>query len=149
MDKDRRRRLILDLVRGRTIRTQEEFLQALGREGVAVSQGTISRDIKDLGLVKIPGKDGLARYAPPDRRAARSERSARTIRKWAVAFVRSGSVIVAETVPAQAVAVADAILDLELHDVLGVFPYGARVLVVGTSDEGAERASAHLRGFLA
>ena len=148
LEKARRQRLMLDIVKGKTIRTQEEFLRSLEERGIVVSQGTISRDIKDLGLVKVPGKDGLMRYAAPQTDGARVTRAAHTVRKLVLSLVENGSLVVARTSPARAGEVADAVLDLGLGEVLGCFPYGAAVLIVGASDDGARRCAAHLRGLL-
>lgn len=61
-----RQRAILDLVRERAIHSQAELVQALEDRGLSVTQGTVSRDVRQLGLVKIPLEGGGSRYAPPD-----------------------------------------------------------------------------------
>lgn len=148
VDKRERHKKILDVLQRQVVRTQQDLLEALGRVGVSVTQATISRDIKDLGLRKILGRDGLHRYTAPGANPVRRERWAATIQKLAVAVERSGNMVVVQTLPAQASPVAEAILGLGVDGVLGVFPYGSNVLVVGDDDGGAERASERLRGFL-
>ena len=54
---------IIELISQYDIETQEELAAALKREGIIVTQATVSRDIKDLMLIKIPYKDGHYRYA--------------------------------------------------------------------------------------
>lgn len=60
----RRQELILELVRKRRIPNQSALRDALAEEGIVVAQPTVSRDVRDLGLAKVPTADGSARYAP-------------------------------------------------------------------------------------
>lgn len=64
--KARRQAKILELIRARSIETQEDLAAALGEVGIPVTQATISRDIKELQLNKVPTGDGRYRYALPD-----------------------------------------------------------------------------------
>ncbi|MBC7104717.1 MAG: arginine repressor, partial [Firmicutes bacterium] len=70
-----RQRKIMEIIRMRPIETQEELVLALREEGFRVTQATVSRDIKELGLVKLPRENSLY-YASPEERAGfrRSER---------------------------------------------------------------------------
>lgn len=54
---------IKEIVQSRSIETQEELAAALAAEGIEVTQATVSRDIKELMLIKIPTGDGHYRYA--------------------------------------------------------------------------------------
>ena len=54
---------IKEIVQSRPIETQEELAKALQEEGIEVTQATVSRDIKELMLVKVPTSDGHYRYA--------------------------------------------------------------------------------------
>lgn len=56
--KARRHQRILDIIRVQPVRTQEELADVLAREGISVTQATISRDIKELQLIKAPVGDG-------------------------------------------------------------------------------------------
>ena len=64
MDRNERKRKIIEIVKNNAIETQEELVAMLETMGYAVTQATISRDIKELKLVKI-NKDGRYRYAVP------------------------------------------------------------------------------------
>lgn len=66
MSKRERERVILDIVSRKTIHTQAELVEALARQGIDVTQATVSRDVKRLGLVKVPIPEGGYRYAPPE-----------------------------------------------------------------------------------
>lgn len=61
--KTKRHSKILELIKNKEITTQEELLKHLKGQGFDVTQATISRDIKELRLVKILGKDGQYRYS--------------------------------------------------------------------------------------
>ncbi len=61
--KARRQTKILELIRDKRIETQEELLNELHNQGFNVTQATVSRDIKELKLIKIPSGDGSYKYA--------------------------------------------------------------------------------------
>ncbi len=65
--KKKRHALILQLVQSHEITTQEELLGLLRENGFDVTQATVSRDIKELRLVKTPSKNGPAKYAVSER----------------------------------------------------------------------------------
>lgn len=54
---------IKEIIQNQVIETQEELAAALQKEGIVVTQATVSRDIKELMLVKVPYKNGRYRYA--------------------------------------------------------------------------------------
>jgi transcriptional regulator of arginine metabolism len=64
-EKDERQRLITSIVSRRRVGTQHELLDALGRAGCSVTQATISRDIRELGLEKTHDVLGRPRYVAP------------------------------------------------------------------------------------
>lgn len=67
LSKERRQRLVQSLVERRRIGTQHELLEALGKEGCRVTQATVSRDIRELGLAKGRDPLGRPRYVLPNR----------------------------------------------------------------------------------
>jgi transcriptional regulator of arginine metabolism len=90
---------ILRLVREREISTQGELCRALREAGVDVVQTTVSRDITELGLVKVRAPSGRLVYAVPgtalDRDRARELKAA--LRRWALSFEASGNLVVVQT----------------------------------------------------
>ncbi len=62
--KTRRHAKILEIIQNEAVDTQEELLSRLCKEGFHVTQATVSRDIKELRLVKTLRKDGTYRYTP-------------------------------------------------------------------------------------
>ena len=65
MRKQDRHRLITRLLTEKNIQKQEDFVNYLQEKGVAVTQATISRDIKDMKLIKVPSAEGGYRYSLP------------------------------------------------------------------------------------
>ena len=63
MDKSKRQQQLLEIVTKIEVNTQEELIKILEAQGLKVTQATISRDIKELGLIKTSGKSKKYRYA--------------------------------------------------------------------------------------
>lgn len=63
--KTRRQIKILELIRNHAVQTQDELAELLRREGIPVTQATVSRDVKELKLVKVPSVERGYRYALP------------------------------------------------------------------------------------
>src|ERR1051325_3311603 len=68
--KTQRHAAILKIVRSQTVASQEQLRELLKGEGFDVTQATLSRDIRDLGLAKVAAPDGGSHYAPPPQTAA-------------------------------------------------------------------------------
>jgi len=105
-----RQRTILELIRAGEYSTQAELSEALRAQGFDAVQTTISRDIRDLGLVKSRSESGRLVYAPPgsaDPERFRRLRSA--LREWALGFEPTGSLLVITTPSGYANALARAI----------------------------------------
>ncbi len=66
MSKRSRQSAVLAIVRRNRITSQEALRELLARQGIEVTQATLSRDIRDLRLVKVPGAGGAAHYTLPD-----------------------------------------------------------------------------------
>jgi transcriptional regulator of arginine metabolism len=66
LSKRERHALILDVLRGHRVTSQEALRELLLERGIEVTQATLSRDIRELRLVKIPGADGTSYYSLPD-----------------------------------------------------------------------------------
>lgn len=66
MRKRERHELILEVIRSHRVTSQEGLRELLGERGTEVTQATLSRDIRELRLVKVPGSDGTSVYSSPD-----------------------------------------------------------------------------------
>ncbi|HLA24951.1 MAG TPA: arginine repressor [bacterium] len=128
-----RTRLIRRLVQDERIETQLELVRALRRHGIAVTQATVSRDIKRLGLVKIPD-NGHYRYALPGTPAPRGHESSQHLRGVMAEFAREVltalDLILVKTVPGGAAPVAQAIDDVRWDEVAGTLAGEDTIIIV-------------------
>jgi transcriptional regulator of arginine metabolism len=110
--KQLRQRMIRDLVAQRDVRTQQEIAAALRERGYRVTQATISRDIGELGLVKVV-RDGAHVYALPQRLAdadpTGEDRVRSLLRDLPVEVGESGTMVVVRTLPGSAHPIAAAL----------------------------------------
>lgn len=106
--KTRRQKKIQELITNETIGTQEELAQRLLEEGFNVTQATISRDIKEMGLIKVAGFHEDYRYAPQGEISigGNQERLKRMWRDVVVSFDSSENIVVIKTIPGNAPALA-------------------------------------------
>ena len=105
-----RQQAILRLVRDRAISTQGELVDALREEGHDVVQTTVSRDVHDLGLVKVRAPSGRLVYAAQGADDVDRLRAIGVaMRRYAVAVERAGPLVVVTTPPGYASALAQAI----------------------------------------
>jgi len=129
--KTERHGAIREIVRERHIATQTELRDALAERGFDVDQGTVSRDIKELSIVKAAGGDGGYHYAligdvTPTSRMARISLARQMVRS----AIPSGNLIVVDCGPGNASAVAEAIDHLGLADIIGTVAGDNTVLAV-------------------
>jgi transcriptional regulator of arginine metabolism len=151
MDKFERQGAIMRLVRERQLSTQAELAEALREAGIEVVQTTVSRDIAQLGLVKVRNAEGRLVYALPGAEDLdRLSELAAALRRWALAVTPSASLVVVQTPPGFASPLAEAIDRAQLGDVAGTIA-GENTIFVAARDgvTGAELAAAlshHLEG---
>jgi len=111
---------ILRLVQQRQLSTQSELADALRTEGIDAVQATVSRDIAQLGLVKVRAQDGRLVYALPGAADLRRlDELTSALRRWAGNMTPSGTLLVVQTPRGVAVPLADAIDAASLPEVAG------------------------------
>lgn len=110
--KVRRQKKIQEIITKEIIHTQEELADKLRLAGFDVTQATVSRDIKEMGLIKVPSTDDEYRYAVPAKLPPSNlqDRLKRVLRETVVSIDDSENIIVIRTIPGNAHALA-AILD--------------------------------------
>jgi transcriptional regulator of arginine metabolism len=129
-----RQQAILRLVRDRAISTQAGLVEALREEGHDVVQTTVSRDVQELGLVKVRAPSGRLVYAAPgaddaDRRHAIGV----AMRRYATAVERAGALVVVTTPSGYASALAQAI-DEGRHPTIAGTIAGDNTIFVASRD---------------
>ncbi len=130
--KARRQRQILEIIRRQVIETQEELAEALRAAGFPVTQATVSRDIRELGLVKVPGDNNTFRYAPPGETPPlrRDERLKRLLRSSVQLIDYSENLVVVKTLPGEAQGVASAIDQVAWPEIIGTVAGDDTILIV-------------------
>jgi transcriptional regulator of arginine metabolism len=126
---------IVELISRRAVRSQAELATLLATEGVEVTQATLSRDLDELGAVKLRGPDGGAPvYVLPEEghpiRSAGLPRLAQVLGELLVSVDGSGNLAVLRTPPGAAQFLASALDRAALHDVVGTIAGDDTILVV-------------------
>jgi len=119
--KVRRQLKILEIIRNSVVETQEELANQLRQQAIEVTQATVSRDIKELHLVKVPNHDGRYRYALPDGQFSgkQVERMRRIFRECLVNLDAAGNLVVIKTLSGTAGAVGEAVDSLQWPEIVG------------------------------
>lgn len=112
-----RQQAILELLRTKDIYTQEEIIVALGAAGFSVAQATVSRDIRELGLVKEATCKGMKYIVPADTEVGSP--FARVFREGFVSVDYAGNMLVLRTLSGMAMAVAAALDEMKFPEILG------------------------------
>ena len=111
---------IIELINKYHIETQEELAEYLNREGFKVTQATVSRDIRDLKLTKVPYEGGRQKYAVHQTvETEMNEKYIRILRDGYVSMDMAQNILVIKTVSGMAMAVAAALDNVEINGLLG------------------------------
>lgn len=145
--KAKRQMKIVELVSENVITSQEAICRELLRQGIKVTQATVSRDIKELNLVRIPTGDGRYRYSmmPGDPSTAFRERFRRLFEDCCLDMDVSKNIILIKTIDGTAPAVGEALDNLKLSYVLGTVAGDNVVLVVVREDMSPGKSLENLR----
>ncbi len=130
--KTQRQGRILEIVRSEAVETQEELVERLRAEGFDVTQATVSRDIKELGLVKVADEAGRYRYRAPEwpGHGYHPERLRRYFRDSVIGFDHSENLVIVKTLPGTAGAVCEAIDLMAWPEIAGTLAGENTILVV-------------------
>lgn len=130
--KRKRQQAILDLVRREPLGSQSAILGKLRKQGFEVTQPTVSRDLEELGLVRVRDGEGHLRYASPAEatNGHGPERLRRVLSEFVIGLEPSGNLVVVRTPPGSANTVAQAIDQVGLKDVIGTIAGDDTILLV-------------------
>jgi transcriptional regulator of arginine metabolism len=153
--KSSRHQLIVDLLSGHEVRSQPELLDLLAKQGMQVTQATLSRDLVELDAVRVRATSGALVYAVPaeggDRRpaapgetAASGQRLGRLLAELLVSADASANLVVLRTPPGAAQFLASALDKAEYADVLGTIAGDDTVLVMSRDPLGGEEIARRL-----
>jgi len=130
--KAKRHARVLKILRDKVVETQEDLARELRKEGFKVTQATVSRDIKELRITKLPASDGRYRYSLPRDRSQEEtwRRLARLFADSVTAVDYSENLVVIKTLTGNAHAVAAALDDADFAEIVGTIAGDDTILAV-------------------
>lgn len=148
--KPQRQHRLTRLLSDHAVASQGQLVDLLAAEGVAATQATVSRDLEDLGAVKVRAAGGEAVYTIPELPAeqrAPVDHLRRVFSEWVVEVGHSSNLVVLRTPPGSAHVVGSALDRSGLPDVIGTVAGDDTLIVVASEDAGGEALAERLRGF--
>lgn len=138
MNKGQRHIKIREIITYNEIETQDELVETLKNQGYNVTQATISRDIKELHLVKVPMADGRYKYSlPADQRFNPLQKLKRALIDSFVKIESANNLIVMKTLPGNANAIAVLIDHLDWEEIIGTIGGDDAILIICRTNEEA------------
>lgn len=143
--KNRRQAKIINIVKSMQVHTHDELIDALKAEGVQVTQATVSRDIKELGIIKVPSADGGSVYSVPEVVSEPNRNRVDMVSDSIRAVNAALHTIVINTFPGMAPAVAAAVDSVMHNDILGSVAGDDAVIIIAKSIESANELEAKIK----
>jgi transcriptional regulator of arginine metabolism len=150
LGKPQRQHRILRILEEQPVSSQAQLVQLLEAEGVVATQATVSRDLEELGAVKVRIPGGTMAYAIPDytrERSSSDDHLKRLMGDFVVEVSHSANLVVLRTPPGSAHVVASALDRASLTHVLGTIAGDDTVLVVCNESVGGVSVAAELAGL--
>jgi transcriptional regulator of arginine metabolism len=147
LGKPQRQHRILRILEDQPISSQAQLVQLLESEGVVATQATVSRDLEELGAVKVRIPGGATAYAIPEHgrdRAGSDDHLRRVMSDFVLDVAHSANIVVLRTPPGSAHVVASALDRASLGDVLGTVAGDDTMLVVCTESVGGATVAGRL-----
>ena len=147
--KAKRQALIREIVEAQSIQTQEELAEALRAHGMVVTQATVSRDIREMHLLKVLAEDGSYRYATMEKSdAGMNDRLIRMLTDSVVEMNSANNLIVIHTLPGSAHVAAEAIDNLRWPETIGTIAGDNTILVIVRTNEEVDAVMKRFRGII-
>ena len=147
--KKTRHRKIVEIIEKRDVETQEELAGYLKEAGFTVTQATVSRDIRELKLSKVPTGGGKQKYVILRQDDSHmGDKYIRVLRDGFVSMDMAQNILVIKTVSGMAMAVAAALDALKWKEILGSIAGDDTVMCVARDGEQAQTAARKLKGIL-
>lgn len=148
--KNDRQNMILEIISKENIETQEQLLHHLRERGIHSTQATISRDIKQMHLIKEPVGQGVYKYAVSDNRTKLNfAEKLQTIFRASITSIESAeNIVVIKTMPGLASAACAALDDMEVSFMLGTLAGDDTALLVMKDAESAVNFANEIREML-
>jgi transcriptional regulator of arginine metabolism len=150
-----RHRRIVDILGRQPVRSQSQLARLLADDGLSVTQATLSRDLDELGAVKIRTNDGELIYAVPSEggyrtpqaplgESVKEERMQRLAAELLISAEASANLVVVRTPPGAAQFFASSIDQAEVYDILGTIAGDDTVVLISRDPSGGQLLADHL-----
>lgn len=140
---------ILDIIEKQEIETQEELASALNARGIRVTQATVSRDIKELRLLKVLTPSGKYKYATGDQADNNlTDRFIRMLAESLLSVSSANNLIVVKTLSGSANVAAEALDSMHWPEVLGTLAGDNTVLLIIRSNEETITVASRIREMM-
>ena len=147
--KNYRHQKIMEIIQSNEVETQEELARLLGDAGFNVTQATVSRDIKQLNLRKVPSSSGRQCYAAsPAKETFDAGRLVGILRAGFVSMEAASNILVIKTVSGMAMAVAAAIDALAIPGMVGCIAGDDTIMCAIRSVDDVEEVCDHINALL-
>jgi transcriptional regulator of arginine metabolism len=150
MSKHRRQHRISQILANEVVTSQEQLVRLLADDGVESTQATVSRDLDDLGAVKVRVSGGESVYAIPEHPADRVvpvDQLRRVMGEWVVEVESSGNLVVLRTPPGSAHVVASALDRTGIEGSIGTVAGDDTLMVVAAEGTTGENLAVALRNL--
>ena len=147
--KSARHAAITQIIESRNIETQEALAAALQERGIRVTQATVSRDIKELHLIKVLSETGGYKYATLDKaEKGMNERFIRMFSESVLSAVCANNLVVVKTLAGSAHVAAEAVDTLRWPEILGSIAGDNTILVICRSNDDALQVAERFRNMM-
>lgn len=147
--KNSRHTRIIEIINDHVIETQDDLIEKLKESGYIVTQATVSRDIKQLGLIKTATKDGGYKYTSSKNENSGNENKLKNImRETAVNAQNAQNIVVVKTFPGMANAAAAALDALAEEAIVGSIAGDDTIFIVVHSNEEASEFTNYIREII-
>lgn len=148
MTKAHRQHRVSRILEEHTVTSQAQVVELLEAEGITATQATVSRDLDELGAIKVRISGGETIYAIPELpvdRVAPEDHLRRVLGDWMADVVHSGNLVVLRTPPGSAHVVASALDRAGMNEILGTVAGDDTMIVVAAEEVGGKKLAARLR----
>jgi transcriptional regulator of arginine metabolism len=150
LGKPQRQHRITRVLEEQAVSSQAQLVELLAADGIVATQATVSRDLEDLGAVKVRIPGGTMAYAIPEHAkeaSAPDEHLRRVMGEFVLDVAHSGNLVILRTPPGSAHVVGSALDRFGLRDVLGTVAGDDTVLVVCAEGVGGAAVAGQLAGL--
>ncbi|AMM97838.1 transcriptional regulator AhrC/ArgR [Bacillus pumilus] len=149
MNKGQRHIKIREIIASQEIETQDELVDILKADGYNITQATVSRDIKELHLVKVPTNNGTYKYSlPADQRFNPLSKLKRSLMDAFIKMDAASHLIVLKTMPGNAQAIGALMDNLDWEEIMGTICGDDTILIICRTPDDTEIVSSKILELL-